>query len=65
MPRLFGVQPPRLEAVRIIDMAGSNAWAELAAVYRRTRPEQEGTKAEPKKLVPEDTREATGHGLNE
>ena len=67
-PRLFGVEPPRprLEAVRIVDMAGSNAWAELAATYRRTRPaheEHEGAKAELKKLVPEDAKEATGHGL--
>ncbi len=31
-PRLFGVEPPRprIEAVRIVDMSGSNAWAELA-----------------------------------
>jgi predicted phage-related endonuclease len=67
-PRLFGVEPPRarLEAVRIVDMSASNAWAELAASYRRTRPayqEHEGAKAELKKLVPEDAREATGHGL--
>jgi predicted phage-related endonuclease len=67
-PRLFGVEPPRprLEAVRIVDMAASNAWAELAATYRRTRPayqEHEGAKAELKKLVPEDAREAIGHGL--
>jgi hypothetical protein len=29
-PRLFGVEPPRprIEAVRIVDMSGSNAWAE-------------------------------------
>src|SRR3982074_2253759 len=67
-PVLFGVEPPRprLEAVRIVDMSGSNSWAEFAATYRRTRPahqEHEGVKAELKKLVPEDAREATGHGL--
>lgn len=67
-PRLFGVEPPRprLEAVRIVDMSSSNAWAEFAAVYRRTRPahqQHEGAKADLKKLVPEDAREATGHGL--
>jgi hypothetical protein len=47
-------------------MAASNAWAELAATYRRTRTayqEHEGAKAELKKLVPEDAREAIGHGL--
>jgi predicted phage-related endonuclease len=68
VPRLFGVEPPRprLEAVRIVDMSASNAWAELAATYRRTRPayqEHEGAKADLKKLVPEDAKEAIGHGL--
>jgi predicted phage-related endonuclease len=67
-PRLFGVETPRprLEAVRIVDMSTSNAWAEFAAAYRRTRPayqEHEGAKADLKKLVPEDAREAVGHGL--
>jgi predicted phage-related endonuclease len=67
-PRLFGVEPPRprLEAVRIVDMTASNSWAEFAAVYRRTRhahQEHEGAKADLKKLVPEDAKEATGHGL--
>ena len=66
-PRLFGVEPPRprLEAVRIVDMSASNSWAEFAAVFRRTRPayvEHEGAKADLKKLVPEDAKEATGHG---
>jgi hypothetical protein len=67
-PRLFGVEPPRprLEAVRIVDMSASNSWAEFAAVFRRTRPafvEHESAKADLKKLVPEDAKEATGHGL--
>jgi hypothetical protein len=47
-------------------MSVSNSWAEFAATYRRTRPahqEHEGAKADPKKLVPEDAKEATGHGL--
>jgi predicted phage-related endonuclease len=68
VPRLFGVEPPRprLEAVRIVDMSASNSWAELAAVFCRTRPayqEHEGAKADLKKLVPEDAKEAIGHGL--
>jgi hypothetical protein len=67
-PRLFGVEPPRprLEAVRIVDMSASNSWAEFATVFRRTRPahlEHEGAKADLKKLVPEDAKEAIGHGL--
>jgi predicted phage-related endonuclease len=67
-PRVFGVEPPRprLEAVRIVDMSASNSWAEFAAAYCRTRPayqEHESAKADLKKLVPEDAREAIGHGL--
>jgi predicted phage-related endonuclease len=67
-PHLFGVEPPRprLEAVRIVDMSTSNSWAEFAATFRRTRPafqEHEGAKADLKKLVPEDAKEAVGHGL--
>jgi predicted phage-related endonuclease len=67
-PRLFGVEPPRprIEAVRIVDMSASNSWADFAATFRRTRPayqEHEAAKADLKKLVPEDAREAVGHGL--
>jgi predicted phage-related endonuclease len=67
-PHLFGVEPPRprVEAVRVVDMSASNSWAEWTAVYRRTRSahqEREGAKGELKKLVPEDAKEATGHGL--
>jgi predicted phage-related endonuclease len=67
-PRLFGVEPPRprLEAIRIVDMSASNSWAAFAAVFRQTRPahlEHEGAKADLKKLVPEDAKEAVGHGL--
>ena len=67
-PRLFGVEPPRprLEAVRVVDMSASNSWAELAASYRASRPaylEHEAAKAELKKLLPEDAKEATGHGV--
>ena len=67
-PELFGVEPPRprLEAVRIVDMTKSNAWAEFAATFTRTRaahPEHEQARAELKGLMPEDAREAFGHGL--
>jgi hypothetical protein len=36
-PRLFGIEPPRprIEAVRTVDMSGSNAWAEFANLYLR------------------------------
>src|ERR1700758_825872 len=38
-PTLFGVEPPRprIEAVRVVDMSSSNAWAEFADVFIRTR----------------------------
>jgi hypothetical protein len=67
-PRLFGVEPqrPRLEDVRIVDMSASNSWAEFAEGFRRTRPafvEHEAAKADLKKLVPEDAKEAIGHSL--
>jgi predicted phage-related endonuclease len=67
-PQLFGVEPPkpRLEAVRVVDMSASNAWTEFAAVFTRTRRahlEHEQAKAELKSLVPEDAKEAIGHGV--
>jgi predicted phage-related endonuclease len=67
-PSLFGVEAPRprLEAVRVIDMSASNSWAEFAAVYCRTRKafvEHETAKSELKQLMPEDAREAFGHGV--
>ncbi len=67
-PRLFGIEPPRarIAAVRIVDMASSNAWAEFAAVFRSTRAaflEHEKAKAELKGLMPEDAKEAIGHGI--
>jgi predicted phage-related endonuclease len=67
-PRLFGIEPPRprVEAVRTVDMSGSNAWAEFANLYRLTRPaalDHDRAKTELKALVPEDAREAAGHGV--
>jgi predicted phage-related endonuclease len=67
-PRIFGIEPPRprLEAVRTVDMSGSNAWAEFADLYRLTRPaalDHDRAKTELKALVPEDAKEAIGHGL--
>jgi predicted phage-related endonuclease len=67
-PRLFGIDPPRprLDAVRIVDMTSSNAWADFAAVYARTKDahaEHERAKAELKDLIPEDAQQAIGHGL--
>jgi predicted phage-related endonuclease len=67
-PRLFGIEPPkpRIEAIRIVDMSASNAWAEFAGIFARTKPahlEHEQAKAELKGLMPEDAKEAIGHGI--
>ena len=67
-PHLFGIEPPRprIEAVRTVDMSGSNAWAEFANLYRLTRPaalEHDRAKTELKALVPPDAKEASGHGV--
>jgi predicted phage-related endonuclease len=67
-PRLFGVEPPkpRIEAIRIVDMSGSNSWAEFADLFRSSRQaflDHERSKAELKALMPEDAKEAIGHGI--
>ncbi|MBM0206965.1 YqaJ viral recombinase family protein [Micromonospora sp. STR1s_5] len=67
-PRVFGVDPPRAKvaAIRVADMVGSNAWAEHAGIYLATRSaylDHENAKSELKALVPEDAREAFGHGV--
>ena len=67
-PWLFGVEPPRprIEAVRLVDMSASNAWAEFAGLFRSTRTaflDHERAKTELKGLMPEDAKEAIGHGV--
>src|SRR5256714_14833691 len=67
-PRLFGIEPPRpkIEVVRIVDMSASNSWAEFAGIFCQTRAaydEHDAAKTELKKLVPEDAKEAVGHGV--
>jgi hypothetical protein len=68
VPRLFGIEPPkpRIEAIRILDMSSSNTWAEFAGIFARTRSaylEHEAAKTELKGLMPEDAKEAIGHGI--
>ena len=67
-PRLFGIEPPRprIEGIRIVDMGSSNSWAEFAALFRNTREaflNHERAKSELKALMPEDAKEAIGHGV--
>jgi predicted phage-related endonuclease len=67
-PRLFGVEPPkpRIQAIRIVDMSASNSWAEFAGLFRSTRQaflDHERSKIELKALMPEDAKEAIGHGV--
>ena len=55
-----------MEAIKIVDMEASNSWGDLATTYLRTREahgEHELAKTELKKLVPEDAKEAIGHGI--
>ena len=68
IPRPYGVEPPRprIEAVRIVDMRDSNAWAEFAGLFCATRSaflDHERAKSELKGLMPEDAKEASGHGV--
>jgi hypothetical protein len=67
-PYLFGIEPPRvrIDAVRVVDMTSSNSWAEFAGVFCRTRAaylDHDAAKLELKRLMPEDAKEATGHGV--
>src|SRR5262249_5662534 len=67
-PHLINAAPPRprIEAVRIVDMSSSNSWAEFAVPFRNTRSaflDHERAKSELKALMPEDAREAIGHGV--
>jgi len=68
VPHLINAQPPRprIEAVCIVDMSASNSWAEFAVLFRNTREaflEHERAKSELKALMPEDAKEAIGHGV--
>jgi hypothetical protein len=67
-PHLINAEPPRprIEAIRIVDMSSSNSWAEFAALFRSTRSaflDHERAKSELKALIPEDAKEAIGHGV--
>jgi len=68
VPHLINAEPPRprIEAIRIVDMSASNSWAEFAALFRSTRSaflDHERAKSELKALIPEDAKEAIGHGV--
>jgi predicted phage-related endonuclease len=67
-PHLINAEPPRprIDAIRIVDMSASNSWAKFAALFRNTRSaflDHERAKSELKALMPEDAREAIGHGV--
>jgi putative phage-type endonuclease len=67
-PHLINAEPPRarLEVIRIVDMNASNNWAEFAGLFRQTRQaflDHERAKGELKALMPEDAKEAIGHGV--
>jgi predicted phage-related endonuclease len=67
-PHLINAEPPRprIDAIRIVDMSSSNSWAEFAALFRNTRTaflDHERAKSELKALMPEDAKDAIGHGV--
>jgi predicted phage-related endonuclease len=67
-PVLFDCEPPkpRIEAVRVVDMNTSNSWSKFASLFCETRnahADHERAKSELKNLIPEDAKEAVGHGL--
>ncbi len=67
-PHLINAEPPRprIQAIRTVDMSSSNSWAEFAALFRNTRPaflDHERAKNELKNLMPDDVKEAIGHGV--
>ena len=67
-PRPYGIEPPRprIEGVRVVDMSESNSWAEFARLFCATRSDfldHERAKSELKALMPEDAKEASGHGV--
>ena len=67
-PHLINAESPRprIEAIRIVDMNSSNSWAEFAALFCTTRAaflDHERAKSELKALMPEDAKEAIGHGV--
>src|SRR5437667_4190002 len=67
-PHLINAEAPRprIEAIRVMDMSSSNSWAEFAALFRTTRDaflNHERAKSELKALMPEDAKEAIGHGV--
>ncbi len=67
-PHLVNAEPPRprIEVLRMLDMSTSNSWAEFAALFRNTRAaflDHERAKTELKALMPDDVKEAIGHGV--
>ena len=67
-PCPYGVEPPRprVEAVRMVDMSEFQFWAEFAGLFCATRSaflDHERAKSELKALMPEDAKEASGHGV--
>src|SRR6201984_2419924 len=68
VPHLILAEPPkpRIETIRIVDMSSSNSWAAFAALFPTTREaclDHERAKSELKALMPQDAKEAIGHGV--
>lgn len=67
-PRPYGIEPPKpkIEAVKVVDMSDSNSWEQFAGLFCSTHAaflEHDRAKTELKALMPEDAKEARGHGV--
>jgi predicted phage-related endonuclease len=60
------VEAPIVIADRVIDMSGSNSWAEQAGILFETKPHLDShakASKEIKSLMPPEAKEARGHGI--
>jgi len=65
-PVVFAPVAAPVKAERVVDMKGSNAWAEHAGLWLKHRAGAKafsGAEKEIKALVPEDAKRAHGHGI--
>jgi hypothetical protein len=64
----YVVEPPRprIDALRTVDMSESNSWGQFAGLFCATRSaflDHQRARSELKGLMPEDAKEASGHGV--
>lgn len=60
------IATPEVEAIQVLDMTGSNAWADLSVTLQETKPfvdKHEKAKKDLKALFPAEAKVASGHGV--